>query len=579
MSLTLPPPVGMETFNLDPYAERISARLTAWAETAVASRIWAQDPTVWVPDPAQAAATPELSNRLGWLTAPEEMAAQVPALTEFAGWIAAEGYRDVVLLGMGGSSLAPELYAQTFGSAPGRPRLTVLDSTDPAAVAAVADRLDPELTLFVVSSKSGSTLETMSFYEFFREQLGLLPGDPGGNFVAITDPGSGLEALALRQGFRQVFPGPPEVGGRYSALTNFGLVPAALIGVPLEALLARARQMAAACGPQVAPAESPGLALGAILGELALTGRDKATFFLSPGVRAFGGWVEQLIAESTGKEETGILPVPEDFPGRPEAYGPDRLLVYLRLDGDDNASLDAAWEALMGAGQPGLRLTLRNKLDLGAEFFRWELATAAAGAALGINPFDQPNVALAKQKAGALVSQYEATGHLPELTPALTQDGVSVYDGGTASAPTVERLLQAFLAQIHPGDYVALQAYLPPTPAGEDLLRQMQASLRDTLRLAVTRGWGPRYLHSTGQLHKGDAGHGLFLQITHDTEPDLPVPGHSYTFGVILAAQAQGDFQALQERGRRVLRLHFTGPVEAGLTKIAHLLKQAAGHW
>ncbi len=574
MSLALfSPQLGMETFNLEPYAARLQARLAAWEVARVGRRIWQKDPTVWVPDPEQAAQTRELSDRLGWLTSPEEMAAQVPALAEFAGQVVAAGCRDVVLLGMGGSSLAPELYSATFGAAPGHPRLTVLDSTDPAAVAAIAAAIDPARTLFVVSSKSGGTLETLSFYEFFWNL-----GNAGGNFVAITDPGTSLESLAARQGFRRVFPGPPEVGGRYSALTYFGLVAAALLGVPLEDLLARAQQMAQACGPQAAAADNPGLALGAILGELARAGRDKVTFFLSPGLRAYGLWVEQLIAESTGKQDTGLVPVPEDDPGPPDSYGSDRLLVYLRLQGDDNAALDAAWEALIHADQPGVRVSLPDPLDLGAEFFRWEMATAAASAVLGVNPFDQPNVAAAKRKAAELVQQYEATGSLPAPEPLLTESDLQLFGGPDSLADTILDQLRDFLAPARPGDYVALQAYLPPTAASEDQLRVMQQVLRDNLRLAVTRGWGPRFLHSTGQLHKGDAGNGLFLQITHDPAPDLPVPGHPYSFGVIIAAQAQGDFQALQERGRRVLRLHLTGPVEAGLEKIAHLLEQAAGH-
>lgn len=590
MNSPLPPLAGMETVNLDPYADRLQARLSAWADADVSARLWAQDPTVWLADPEVAARTPELTDRLGWLTAPREGVGEIASLQAFAAEIAAEGFEDIVLLGMGGSSLAPELYAQTFGSAPGQPRLTILDSTDPEAVAAVRQQIDPARTLFLVSSKSGSTLETTSFYEYFRAEVDPLTTSPGRHFVAITDPGSGLEARARDEGFRRVFAGPPEVGGRYSALTPFGLVPAALIGVPLEGLLDHALRMAAACGPDQPVAENPGLALGAVLGGLALIGRDKVTFFLSPTLRAFGGWVEQLLAESTGKQvptapgeperATGILPVPEEYPGAPEVYGPDRLLVYLRLEGDDNTGLDAAWEELRGAGLPGLRFDLRDKLEVGAEFFRWEMATAAAGALLGINPFDQPNVALAKRKAGDLVSQYETTGRLPEPTATLTEASLRLYNGGVEASDTLRRHLAAFLAQAKPGDYLALQAFLPPSAAGEALLADLQESLRDHLRLAVTRGWGPRYLHSTGQLHKGDAGRGLFVQITHDPEQDLAVPGHPYSFGVIVAAQAQGDFQALRERGRRVVRLHLSEPIQTGLQRVALLLREAAaGDW
>jgi hypothetical protein len=323
----------------------------------------------------------------------------------------------------------------------------------------------------------------------------------------------------------------------------------------------------------VAPADNPGLALGALLGESALAGRDKATFFMSPGISAFGGWVEQLIAESTGKEGKGILPVPEEQPGAPGVYGADRLFVYLRLEGDENAALDAAWEALMAGRQPGVRLALADKLDLGAEFFRWEMATAAAGAVLGINPFDQPNVALAKDKAGKLVKQFVETGSLAAPAPVLIEGELQLFGAaeGSTAATLVERL-QAFLDLASPGDYVVLQAYLPPTAASGETLQRIQLGLRDQRHLAVTRGWGPRFLHSTGQLHKGDGNHGLFLQITHRPEPDLPVPGHRYDFGTLITAQAQGDFAALEENGRRVIRVHIEGDVPAGLEKIEKML-------
>ena len=566
------PSAGLETYNLEPWADRLRARLETWRQADVPRRIWDADPTVWIPDPRQAAQTTELADRLGWLTSPADMAGKVGQLTAFAAGAVRDGYREVVLLGMGGSSLAPELYMRTYGAGGGLP-LTVLDSTDPAAVSAVAARIDPAHTLFLVSSKSGGTLETMSFFAFFWEKVSAKRADPGCSFAAITDPGSSLEKLAGERGFREVFPGPPTVGGRYSALTYFGLVPAALIGVDLEELLARGRRRAEACGPAVAPADNPGLALGALLGELALAGRDKVTFFLSPGISAFGGWVEQLIAESTGKEGKGILPVPEDAPGAPQDYGEDRLFVYLRLEGDENAALDAAWKALMHAGQPGVRVALADKLDLGAEFFRWEMATAAAGAVLEINPFDQPNVALAKQKAGELVEEFEKTGSLEAPEPVVTEGNLQLFGGAEGSiAATLAGQVADFLAQAAPGDYVALQAYLPPTAESEATLRRMQERLRDRRRLAVTRGWGPRFLHSTGQLHKGDGNRGLFLQITHHPEPDLPIPDQKYSFGVVITAQAQGDFQALQETGRRVLRLHIEGDVPAGLEKIARML-------
>ncbi|HEY3398464.1 MAG TPA: glucose-6-phosphate isomerase [Armatimonadota bacterium] len=562
------PEAGLNGSNFEPYAEAITARLAAWEEAQVGRRIWAHDPTVWIADPEQAAHTAELTDRLGWLTSGPEMLAQLDELADFAAQVRASGCREIVLLGMGGSSLAPELYALTFPSSPGAPTLTVLDTTDPAAIAAVAKRLDLSRTLFVVSSKSGGTIETMSLFHFFWEQVAAEDPEPGRHFVAITDPGSSLEVLATERQFRAIFPGPATVGGRYSALTYFGLVPAALIGVPCRYLLERAQEMGRRCGPEVAAAQSPGLVLGAILGELALAGRDKVTFFLSPGVAAFGSWVEQLIAESTGKQGRGIVPVPEEMPARPAAYGEDRLFAYLRVEGDQNAALDEAYAAVEEAGQPCLRIDFRDKYDLGAAFFRWELATAAAGAVLAINPFDQPNVAAAKKKAGELIKQYEETGSLSAPAPRLEEGGLQLFGDVEPGLTRVEAALDAFFALRKEGDYVALMAYLPPTPELHEALSRIRWALRDQLHLATTLGWGPRFLHSTGQLHKGDANRGLFVQITHDPAPELPVPGQPYSFGVLITAQAQGDFEALQENGRRVVRVHLKGDEIAGLAQL-----------
>ena len=548
--------VSPMALDLGGYQETVDIRLKAWDAAEAVARIWAGDGTVWVADPEQAAETPELTNRLGWLTIGQQMLAEVDNLMAFGQGVKAAGYHAVVLLGMGGSSLAPEVFMTTFGAANGLP-LTVLDSTNPDQIAAVKDGLaDPAKTLFVVSSKSGGTLETRTLFQYFYEVVGNLKENPGENFVAITDPGSGLEQLAQKKGFRQIFAAPPDVGGRYSALTYFGLVPAALIGVDLGKLLRRANSMADACHSHAS--HNPGLQLGAVLGELALLGRDKVTFFASPQIESFTLWVEQLIAESTGKLGVGILPVVGEAVTEPAFYNDDRLFVYLRLAGDDNVELDARLDLLAAADQPIITIQLDELEDLGQEFFRWEMATAAAGSVIKINPFDQPNVELAKIKARELMAEFEQNGQLPTPSPTLDYDDIDAY--GPAMGETVTEALTAFLSHYRPGDYVAIMAYLPPTPETDAALNELRLRLRQGLRAATTVGYGPRFLHSTGQLHKGDGNKGLFIQITHTPATSAAVPGETYDFGTILAAQAQGDYNALQDNGRRLIRFH----IEAG---------------
>lgn len=540
------------------YQETIDIRLKAWAAAETAARIWAKDGTVWVPDPAEAAQTAELTNRLGWLNLAEAMLEKVADLTAFAEEMKAAGFKEVVLVGMGGSSLAPEVFMTTFGADKGLP-LTVLDSTNPDQIAAVREALpDPAHTLFLVSSKSGGTLETRTLFQYFYGVVGGLKDNPGENFVALTDPGSGLEKLAKEKQFRRIFPTPPEVGGRYSALTYFGLVPAALLGVDLAKLLRRAKRMAEACRNH-AP-HNPGLQLGAGLGELALLGRDKVTFFASPQIEVFTMWVEQLIAESTGKSGTGILPVVGEALTEPAFYDNDRLFVYLRLAGDDNVKLDGWLDLLSGAGHPLITIQLDELEDVGQEFFRWEMATVAAGAVLKINPFDQPNVESAKVKARELMAEYEKNGYLPLESPTLDYEDIDAY--GPAMGATVSEALKAFVSQHRPGDYVALMAYLPYRPEIEAALTELRQWLQYNLRTATTVGYGPRFLHSTGQLHKGDGNRGLFIQITHTPATTVEIPGESYNFATLLAAQAQGDYNALRDakRGRRLIRFH----IEAG---------------
>jgi transaldolase/glucose-6-phosphate isomerase len=545
--------------SLGAHQPAVDAALEEMVEDRIMARIWAHDHTVWKPEPA------EISNRLGWLRIAEAMKEQIPRLQAFAEAVVADGYTDVLLLGMGGSSLAPEVFSRVFGGqVANMPGLAVLDSTDPGAVLAHAQRLDPARTLFIVATKSGGTAETLSFFKYFYNwTAGALAADRvGEHFVAITDPGSKLEDLARGYDFRTTFLNDPNIGGRYSALSYFGLVPAALVGVDVETLLDQSLAMACNCEPCNYPVDGDnnGAWLGAILGELAKAGRDKVTLVTSPQLGNFGDWLEQLIAESTGKEGKGILPVVGEPLGPPQVYGDDRLFVYLRLVGDNTH--DAAMQIIQDAGHPVVRLLLRDLYDLGEQFFLWEMATAVAGYRLGINPFTQPNVEAAKVLGRGAVAAYAKTGALPEDEPALLS----------------AKELVGFLITAQAGDYVALQAYVQPTAEADAALLALRTRLRERLRLATTVGYGPRFLHSTGQLHKGDGGNGLFIQFTADDPQDAGIPdeagspGSSMTFGVLKTAQALGDKQALLDAGRRVIRFHLGDDVVGGLHLLAESL-------
>ncbi len=546
------------TASLGPYRPAIDAVLEEMARKRIVARIWAHDHTVWKAEPK------EIADRLGWLHTAEVMRGEVPRLEALARAVRADGYSDVLLLGMGGSSLAPELFGKVFvGQVATPPSLAVLDSTDPGAVLAHAERLDPARTLFIVSTKSGTTVETLSFFHFFYNRVAEALGAEraGSHFLAITDPGSKLAALAGRYGFRETFFNDPNIGGRYSALSFFGLVPAALVGVDLSRLLDRALAAAQACGPEVPVRDNPAAWLGAILGELAQAGRDKVTFVVPPTIASFGDWAEQLIAESSGKEGKGIVPVVGEPPGPPEVYGADRLFVCLDI-GDRMVEIGDTIQSLLSHAHPVVRLPLRDVYDLGAQFFLWEMTTAVAGQRLGINPFDQPDVEAAKVLARRAVDAYRQTGVLPHDEP----------------APLTAAALNGFLAQARPGEYIALQAYIQPTAEADAALHRLRLRLRDKLKLATTVGYGPRFLHSTGQLHKGDAGNGLFLQLTSDPVRDLPIPDEagspesSMTFGVLKMAQALGDKQALLAAGRRVIRFHLGTDVVGGLERLAAAL-------
>jgi transaldolase / glucose-6-phosphate isomerase len=509
----------------------------AWARSRdekLSARIWAKDHTAWCPT-----VVPELVNRLGWLALPHEMAAQAGEMAAFADEVRAEGIRHVVLLGMGGSSLAPEVFQATFGPREGFPVLTVLDSTHPDAVAAVERQLDLARTLFVVSSKSGGTSETTSFFRYFWSKYPV--AEAGRHFIAITDPRTSLEALARERGFRRVFNAQPEVGGRYSALTAFGLVPAALVGVDVAHLLEHARAMSSASGPAAEGEANPSVALGVALAELALAGRDKVTFLVSPSVTLLPAWIEQLVAESTGKNGKGILPVADEPAIADAGYGDDRVFVTIGVKGEDESSLSAAGQRLAALGHPVVSMTLGKKIDLGQEFFRWELATAAAGAVLGIQPFDQPDVQLAKDLARRAMEA--AGGEAPGASSAV------------ADRATWRGVVAQWLSSAAPHDYLGIQAYLAPSAAAVDALQRLRKRLGARAGVATTLGLGPRFLHSTGQLHKGGPNNGLFLQLVDAPQADLPVPETTYTFGQLIRAQAAGDAMALEQRGRRVVRL------------------------
>ena len=529
----------------------------------VIDRIWKRDYTVWKPVPA------DISNRLGWLDIAKVMKQNVGRMAALVKAVRDDGYTHALLMGMGGSSLAPEVFRKTFGVFEGHLDLAVLDSTDPGAVLAHAQNLDLSRTLFIVSTKSGGTVETLSFFKFFYSRVAKAVGmdDAGKHFVAITDLGSKLAHLAERHNFRQTFINDSNIGGRYSALSYFGLVPAALVGVDINTLLDRAIAMMDACS---AEDDNPAAGLGAAMGNLALAGRDKLTLITSPQIAAFGAWAEQLIAESTGKEGKGILPVDNETLGEPDVYVEDRLFAYLRLDGDDTH--DAAMQGLINACQPVVQIDLQDKYDLGGEFFRWEMATAVAGHFLGVNPFDQPNVESAKVLAREMVAAYMKEGDLPAMTPKLEEDGITVYSIFTEDSPG--DMLNSFLEQAGPGDYVTIQAYVQPTEETDAALQEFRIRLRDRLKVATTSGYGPRFLHSTGQLHKGDAGRGLFIQFTSDNEQDAFIPDEagvtasSMSFGVLKSAQALGDLQALLNAWRRVIRFHLGMDVVGGLKRL-----------
>lgn len=529
-------------------------------------RLWVKDATLWKGDAAT------VRNRLGWLTSPTIMRSHAEDIRSFADEVRRLQYSQVVVLGMGGSSLTAEAFNETFGSKMGFPDLLLLDSTDPGAVKHVLESVNLSRTLFVVASKSGTTTETLAAYAFFRGQVEAASSPrPGMQFVAITDPGRPLDKLATETGFRRTFLNPASIGGRFSALSFFGLVPAALIGVDVKALLERAHGMVETCGNAVGVRGNPAVQLGAVLAGLARAGRDKVTLVLSEKIRALGVWIEQLLAGSLGKDGTGLVPVIDEPLGAPAVYGDDRVFVAIVLEGD--AAHDAALAKLSDAGHPVLRLALRDPMDLGAEFFRWELAAATAGAVLGVNPFDEPDLARGKEQAATLLTEWRRSRRLPEWPADVEEDGLVLMTKSNKKPTSVGKGLAAHLAQAGPGDYLAIQAYLTPTADTARGLQEIRVALRDRLRIATTVGWGPRYLHSTGQLHKGGPTSGLFVQLTGEDREEVAIPGAGYGFGTLKAAQALADLQSLRDGARRVIRIHLTGKQSQTLPQLIQMVQ------
>lgn len=571
--------VGRQTYQLsEELTKQVATALAEWQTRKNVQRLWARDASLWT-------GTDE-GQWLGWLGIVKEQLAYCSELEHFAQEVRTAGFRHVLVLGMGGSSLCPEVLTHAFGQQAEFPRLHVLDSTDPAQVMTTERGIDLANTLFIVASKSGSTLEPNIFKQHFfaRVQQTVGAQEAGKRFVAITDPGSQMQQVAESDGFRRIFFGLPSIGGRYSALSSFGMVPAAVMGLDVRRLLGQTAEMVKACGPESPLEDNPGVVLGVVLGVAAQAGRDKMTIIASPRIADLGTWLEQLVAESTGKDGKGIIPVDREPLGAPAMYGPDRLFVYVRFAPAPDADQDAFVAALEHAGHPVVRIVLNDVYDLGQEFFRWEIATAVAGALLKINPFNQPDVEASKVETRQLTTAYEQTGALPAEAPLYEGQGIALFtDERSAAAlrasllgaPSLVGYLRAHLRRLQAGDYCALLAYIEMNEAHLAPLQAMRRHIRDHKQVATCVGFGPRFLHSTGQAYKGGPNSGVFLQITCDDAIELPVPGQRYTFSVVKAAQARGDFQVLADRQRRALRVHLGKDVSAGLARLRTALAEA----
>lgn len=567
--------VNRQTYTLpEKLANDVDASLQDWKKNGKVKRLWQKDAALWT--------GADEDKWLGWLDITEQQIEAVDALKDIADDIKKAGYRNALLLGMGGSSLCPEVLRMTFGKLSGYPELHVLDSTDPAQIKAIEEKVDLNSTVCIVSSKSGSTLEPNIYKQYFFDRVKAKVGEKevGNRFIAITDPGSKMQRVAGKDKFRKIFMGVPSIGGRYSALSNFGMVPGAVMGIDIPKFLKNTKQMVDACGESTDAATNPGVILGTIMGLAANQGRDKLTIVTSPGIFDLGAWLEQLLAESTGKSGRGIIPVDREQLSKPGAYGSDRVFAYLRLESEPDKGQSATIDALAKAGHPVIRIVLSDIYSLGQEFFRWEIATAVAGSLIGINAFNQPDVEASKIETRKLTSEYESTGKLPAETPFFTGDGAKLYadlknavelkGGGNLTG-----FLKKHLERIGVGDYFGVLGYITMNDAHEEALQAIRLAVRDNKKVATVLGFGPRFLHSTGQAYKGGPNSGVFLQITCDDAVDILVPGQKYTFGVVKAAQARGDFAVLAERGRRALRVHLGKDVAAGLATLADAINQA----
>ncbi|KPF96455.1 transaldolase [Rhodopseudomonas sp. AAP120] len=570
--------VGTQTLALAADLEKsYQTQADEWRKAGKIRRLWDQDKAVWT-------GTDE-DKWLGWLNSAKAEAAKLADYADFAKWVKARGFTDAVVLGMGGSSLGPEVLAETFPQQSGFPKLHVLDSTDPAQVRALEASVTLGTTLFIVSSKSGGTTEPNVMKDYFLSRVGETVGadKAGQHFVAVTDPGSSMEKVATEQKFARIFHGDPTIGGRYSVLSPFGMVPAAAAGLDLGKLLELTLSMVRSCGPDVPPSENPGVQLGLAMGCAGLAGRDKVTISSSKSITDFGAWAEQLIAESTGKDGKGLIPIDGEPLADPAAYGNDRLFIDLRVSGESDAAHDGKLEALEAAGHPVVRIVLKSPGHIGQEFFRFELATAVAGAILGINPFNQPDVESAKIKTRELTAAFEKSGALPDEKPAMSTADVDLYTSESNAAAlrdsgangSLDSWIKAHLSRAQAGDYVALLAYIERNTAHIESLQSMRLAVRDRRHVATCAEFGPRFLHSTGQAYKGGPDSGVFLQITAEDAQDLPVPGQKASFGIIKAAQARGDFDVLTERGRRALRVHLKGDLASGLKALDAAVRAA----
>ena len=565
---------GKQDIEFGENESEIKSAFSSLDEKQIARRIFTKDPYVWKSGEEE---TKAIRNRLGWLDI-NDFISRAEDIINFAKEIKNEKFRYVVLLGMGGSSLCPEVVRETFGSRQGYPQLIMLDNTDPAAVKNVETQIELNKTLFIVASKSGTTTETLSFGHYFFNLLKENGNDnPGAQFTAITDAGTPLQDEARERNFRKVFTNPEDYGGRYSALSYFGLVPMALIGINIKEILHNAHQMEISCGAFIPSESNPAVSLGTAIGINARLGRDKATFILSESIKAFGYWVEQLIAESTGKEGKGILPVEGEDTGKSEVYSNDRIFIYMHAGDDEKQKDDRKLNALHKAGYPVIKIDLKNKLALGAEFFRWELATAAAGRIIDVNPFNEPNVAESKKNSKDILNEWKEKGSFPDDEPVITQSGISIYFNNEADWAPKGKSLAAFLNSFtklaKSPDYLSMLAYFLQTPQRQKLLHQIRMKLRDNLKTATTLGYGPRYMHSTGQLHKGGPNRGVYIMFTYEAENDLAIPGKEYGFATLQKAQALGDFRSLSDKNRRVIRVHLGNNIEQALKKINESIK------